>query len=446
MKKIKSLLLAVAGITTAIAPVAAISCGRTDRTTSGVRANITPIADITRNTALTAETIQGKTPLSVVVVTDSGHVTDLSFNQSSYEGMMRYVDDIKELTGSEPKFAYSEPESNSYENTYNSLLGKYNIWILSGFTHGDAIKAYIQQNKDRLIKNNVKIIGTDFTIDPNELQGYGDFYGLDFKVAESAYIVGQAVAELMATEESYANKRKVTAFGGMPFHGVVDFIKGYYRGILDINKTQSDANKKVRPTQGKGLANDFSSVALNTAFESGKPMDSAIANAIASNPTVILPVAGPATGFTLDELEKKANTDHIGVIGVDTDQAKSRSKDSGKFYTSITKNIAQAVYDTILYITYGIDSKNIYSTKTAERSFSIRGSFKQGWVGYAQSTLKDEAMKTKMNQLLAKYDAKFKELSEEDIDFISSDKLNKTDSATLSLPDLIQELTGEMLK
>ncbi|MEA4333627.1 BMP family ABC transporter substrate-binding protein [Mycoplasma sp. 1232] len=431
MKKIKSLLLAVAGITTAIAPVAAISCGQKDWSF---------ITEVKLNDRVTKEVVEdpAKPALRAIVVTDAGHVTDKSFNQSSYEGLLKYEYQVRELTGAASAGSKMEPETGKYESAYSSLLGKYDIWILSGFTHKEKIEAFIKSHKAEMIAKKVKVIGVDFTINPDNLDGFADFYGLEFKVAESAYIVGKAVAEFISTDDSFAYKRNTTSFGGGEFDGVVDFIKGYYRGIVKYNSTVSEADKKVRATQ--------TAIDLATGFEPNDAMKNVIEKSLATKPTVILPVAGPATTLTLGKIKSSSELEGIDVIGVDTDQSKISKNFAGKFYTSITKNISQAVYDTIIYITYGIDTKGLFTAKEPTKSFNIKGDFKQGWVGYAKSTLKDEAKRAKLNELLAKSETEFRALSNEDINFISSYKLNSTDSDDMALKALVQALAAEMNK
>ncbi|MFV8479543.1 BMP family ABC transporter substrate-binding protein [Mycoplasma sp. AA7A] len=405
MKKIKSLLMAFAGISAATLPVVAGACGVTDKAEGKQAKYITPNERVTKgviklNEQLTDKIQALKSLPSIAFVTESGGILDQSFNQSGWEGLLDLIDQFK-AAGKDLVAKPIEPTVGAaLTDQYNALLdSKTQIWILSGYAHGDFLPDFINQNYQRLIANKVKIIGLDYAITPDKITvPFKDLYTVTYQVQGPSYVVGQAIADYLNT---YSKTNKTTTtFGGGDYDGVTAFMNGYVKGIYSFDKANADAKVKVL-TSGSD-----NKLEINSAFESDPKMQSAITQAVATNAKVILPVAGTATAILKTQLEQ-SNAQGTVIIGVDADQSRAFPSAKGLFITSITKNLGQSVYDALLYTIFGLNnSANTFDT-AATTVQTLNGTLQNNWVGYAQSTLTNEEERNFVNQKLEAYKTQF---------------------------------------
>ncbi|MFV8468183.1 BMP family ABC transporter substrate-binding protein [Mycoplasma sp. VS292A] len=410
MKKFKSLLMAFAGISAATLPMVAAGC-HNDKPAKYVEPNnrITK-GQIQVNSSIAEKVKEIKELPTVALVTESANVLDKSFNQSAWESVLTLYDQVKEA-GKTMTIRPIEPDqSQSLATTYNSLLSQgIKVWILSGYKHSEELPKYINEHAQELIDKGIKIIGIDYSIDPNkDLNENGrkfkNCYCLEYNVQEPAYIVGQAVADYL--KKYSPENQKTAAFGGGDYKGVTDFINGYVKGVYTFDKANSAKVSIALPSSGQ--------INVGAGFDNNDTMRQVVLETIALKSKIILPVAGTATAVVLDELQS-GNSDSL-IIGVDADQSKAFPGREGKFFSSITKNIGKSVYDALLYAIFGINTANIFN-ETLE---GIHGSFAQGWVGYAQSTISDKEQRDFVNAALAKYDAAFRSATKQTIDYVDS--------------------------
>ncbi|MGZ9762397.1 BMP family ABC transporter substrate-binding protein [Mycoplasma sp. 394] len=361
----------------------------------------------------------------IYVITDTGHVTDKSFNQSQWEAALTILDQTRKDGKNQLEVKSVEPREGKYDDSYRAALTSgAKIWVLSGFTHIDHIKNFIQQNNAALKQKGVKIFNVDFALNPTELN-YPDIYNINFNVNEASWMAGYALAKYVAENET---DKKLSSFGGGAFHGVTDYITGYLKGILEWNK--ENPSKKVT----------HEAVRLDSGFQPGPQMDPVITSALASNPVLIYPVAGPATKATLDKLNQ--NNQSTYIVGVDVDQGKSLSAPD-RFLTSVLKNMAQAVYDSILEKAFGDTKKPVFGDKN-----SVKGDFAEGWVGLAPSSLKNTTKREKMNEAITAAETKFRSLTADQKAFIDSNKATTDGTAYTDdqLANLINSLVEEVNK
>ncbi|MFV8458981.1 BMP family ABC transporter substrate-binding protein [Mycoplasma sp. CR] len=438
MKKFKSLLMAFAGITAATLPIVAASCG--DNHPVGYIKSSDRVGAVNTDNNLTYSALQealakNKKVLSVKVVTDTGFVTDRSFNQSTWEGALTLADQIEKINDAEKtkaekenkefkpiEFKYSklEPGKNgASEATFKTLAASSdNVWILSGFTYASPLASYLanEQNVKALNDKGVIIIGVDFGMTKESLHGFKNFYGLEYIAGQAAYVVGQAVAEVYTNNNTIENKT-VAAFGGMDIFPVDSFIIGYLQGILDYNTKNKKSDVKVKTTTSGGIN-------LDATFAPGNDMNAAVNQTIGLKSQSIMPVAGSGTSVLLNALSQ-GNYSQT-VIGVDVNQALAFPAHSGRFVTSVTKNITQSVYDTLLYVLFGLDSKKAFTNRKEGEPLNVKGTLKMDWVGTSKSTLSDKTQQDAMNAALTKYTNEFKALNDENTKYIGTFQATKT--------------------
>ncbi|WP_426461369.1 BMP family ABC transporter substrate-binding protein [Mycoplasma hafezii] len=424
MKKIKNLFFALSSVTAMAAlPMVAVSCVDPSES-EGTKPNkyIEPknrLAVLTPDTQFNKAYVQDNfknQKFEIALVTDAGNVDDKSFNQSSWEALNQIWDQTEGLV----KVKQLKPQGTNYAAIYSQLLTKgTKVWILSGFKHQDPITKFIAANKAQMDKKGIIIIGVDFVLpfEGKDAVQYDRFYGLGFKVQQSAYVVGKAVSKTIAEEfKENPEKRIINSFGGGSFPGVTDFNIGFLRGILAYNTANAEAKVKT---------NTNNLVPIDSGFEPNDKMKQVINSIIAQNPAVTLPVAGPATQITIEELDKDSKYKDVKIIGVDVDQALTFSAGSSareRFLSSITKNIAQATYDIILARIFNLDPKGLL--KGVQGSLNLSEGMAEGWVGYTNAYVKDETLKANMDKNLAEAKADFDKLTPEQVNDLTSLTVN----------------------
>ncbi|WP_158763842.1 BMP family ABC transporter substrate-binding protein [Mycoplasma sp. NEAQ87857] len=418
MSKLKRILLTLTGTVSAVLPIAvSVSCGSSEdgKPSQGRPSQyIQPdqrVAKVNANPAMTAEVAKAHPDAKLVYITDSGQITDKSFNQSSWEAL-NLIDD-QTSTGIDYKAIQSEGQ---YEIAYNNALADgRNVWILSGFGHGSPIAQFIKAHVADMKQKNIKIIIVDTKVSTKDLsddQAALDYvktnvYSVEFLTQQAAYVVGYASSQYLADKYATdAAKRKISMFGGGAEPGVTNFITGFLRGMLAWNKANAD--KKVTTN---------SAINLDSGFVPGSKMNQVIQDSLQQNPSFVMAVAGPATSAVIKALSDGGSKySEVSVVGVDVDQSLADQANKKRYATSITKNLAQAVYDVVLKVVYGL------GTSSTEVNHNQIEGLLQNWVGYAPSQLSGED-KAKMDNNLQAAKAKYEALENSEKEAIISNKL-----------------------
>lgn len=220
---------------------------------------------------------------NVAMVTDTGGVSDQSFNQSSWEGLQQF----NKKTGAKVSYLESKQESD-YATNLDKLVDSNNklIWGV-GFAMADAVLSAAKENKD-----------VNYAIIDNS---YGDktpsnVTGVMFKGQESSFIVGYIAGKTTKTN-------KVGFVGGITGPIIDQFQYGYEAGVLYAAKEL-----------GKTINVDVQYAESFSDASKGK----AIAQKMFSSGDDIVFHAAGGTGVGVIEAAKEANK---FAIGVDRDQA-----------------------------------------------------------------------------------------------------------------------------
>lgn len=241
--------------------------------------------------------------LKVAMVTDKGGINDLSFNQSSWEGLQKAKKDL----GVEVSFMESSQESD-YSSNLENLYDQGNDLIFGiGNTLGDKVKEAADTNTEQKYSN------IDFAYDepiPKNL------LGITFRDQEPAFLVGYIAGKMTKTN-------KVGFVGGMEISVIFRFESGFMAGVKTANK---DCEVIVQ------YAGDWGDTAK------GK----AIANQMYQNGADII---FHAAGYTGTGVIEAAEENKKYVIGVDKDQKAIMGKNS--IITSAVKKVDQAIYSIV---------------------------------------------------------------------------------------------------
>ncbi len=236
----------------------------------------------------------------VGLITDVGGVNDGSFNQSSWEGLQRAMEDM----GIEANYLESSTDADYAPNIETFVDEEYDLIISVGYMLADATKAAAEANPDIRFA-----IIDDATIDLDNVTC------LMFRQEQASYLVGY-VAGLMTETDN------IGFVLGMSNETMNLFGYGYCAGAIDANPDvkiqQFNANSFSDSATGKTNAN----------------------TAITNGADIVFHAAG-ATGLGVIEACQEAG---VYAIGVDSDQS---SIAPNTVITSAMKRVDNAVYDAV---------------------------------------------------------------------------------------------------
>lgn len=235
------------------------------------------------NNNKTNETPKATKSFNVAMVTDTGGVSDQSFNQSSWEGLQRF----EKNTGGKVSYLESKQETD-YVTNLDKLVDAGNklIWGV-GFAMSDSILNAAKTNKD-----------VSYAIVDNS---YGDktpdnVTGVMFSAQEPSFIVGYIAGKTTKTD-------RVGFVGGIKNPIIDQFQYGYQAGVLYAAKEL-----------GKTINVDVQYAESFSDASKGK----AIANKMFSSGCDIIFHAAGGTGVGVIDAAKEAGK---FAIGVDRDQS-----------------------------------------------------------------------------------------------------------------------------
>jgi basic membrane protein A and related proteins len=256
------------------------------------------------------------TPIKVGLVTDVGRVNDKGFNQSAYEGMQAAAAEAP--TCFDTEYVETTSQSDYAANIAGFTDSGSNVVIGVGFLLGDAMGDAAKANSD------IKFISVDGVPNPGHDESWmTNGESLFFAEDEAGYLAGVLAASLSKTNH-------IGVVGGLLVVPPVErFVEGYINGA---KATKSDI--KV----------DF---VYTTSFTDPPQGSNAGQQMIDSGADIIF-AAGGLTGN--GALEAACQADNVLAIGVDTDQFETLPSVQKCIVSSATKNIVEAVKNSLLRI------------------------------------------------------------------------------------------------
>ncbi|NLK96681.1 MAG: BMP family ABC transporter substrate-binding protein [Epulopiscium sp.] len=317
IKKVMSLLL----VLSLVLSVALTGCGKQNQ-------NTTP----EQTTEETGEKTEGSTDqkpaeaVKVGMVTDSGTIDDKSFNQGTWEGIVKYAQDNAGVI--EEKYLQPSGEQHTdYLNAMNDLIETgHTIIVTPGFKFETAVNEAAGNNPD------VSFI----LIDGQTHNGDGNFVKHDntvcvfFNEHEAGFLAGVAAA--LSTKTN-----KLGFIGGMEIPPVQKFGWGYQAGVAYANKTYGTQAEIVDYIY-QGTFDDVAGGQTLAAGMYDKGVD------------IIFHAAGGVGVGVFNEAKERAEKGgEVFVIGVDVDQYEAGKISSGKSVTltSAVKGVDTAAYNYI---------------------------------------------------------------------------------------------------
>ncbi len=251
------------------------------------------------------------------IVSDSGGFDDKSFNQSSYEGLVKAADDL----GIEEKHVESASEADFGPNITSLVDQGCDLIITVGFLLADATKEAAEKNPD-----------VNFLIlDDNSIEA-DNVKPMIFDTAQAAFLAGYAAADTSETG-------KVGTFGGMQIPTVTIFMDGYADGVAYYNE-QKDTDVQV-----VGWDVDAQQGQFTGGFDANETAKQTATSIINQGVDVLLPVGGPIFLSGIEAI--KDSGEDIAMIGVDADLYETADSDNEMFLTSIMKQMSDGVYNIV---------------------------------------------------------------------------------------------------
>ncbi len=259
--------------------------------------------------------------MKVAMVTDSGDITDQSFNQTTYEAAKAWAEE------NDVDFTYYKPENDSDEARAASIdqavADNATVVILPGFLFAKAIE------EQAPVYTDVKFIAMDLATDAELPE---NVYCATYAEELSGYMAG-----VMAVKSGY---RHLGFLGGMPVPAVTRFGYGYIQGINDAAK-ELDVVKdiKVEYVCGGQFFGDADITAYMDTWYGTKGVE------------VVFACGG---GIFTSAAESAAKTENGKVIGVDIDQSPIIDAYKDKLtLTSATKGLKVTVKNLLTGIKEG---------------------------------------------------------------------------------------------
>jgi basic membrane protein A and related proteins len=247
----------------------------------------------------------------LALITDVGTIDDKSFNQGSWEGLLKYAEE-KKLT-----YKYYKPAEKSDQACLDAIAlavkGGAKVIVVPGFLFTNPIG--IAQDKYPEVKF-VFIDGAP-EVDKKIVVGK-NVHSIFFAEEQAGYLAGYA-----AVKDGY---KKLGFMGGIAVPAVVRFGYGFVQGADAAAKEMKITDAAINYT----YVGNFDA----------SPENQAIAASWFSEGTEVIFGCGGGVG---NSVMKAAEAKGAKVIGVDVDQ----SAESKTVITSAMKNLGKAVYDTI---------------------------------------------------------------------------------------------------
>jgi basic membrane protein A len=255
-------------------------------------------------------------PISVGLVTDVGRVNDKGFNQSAYEGMLAAAEAAPSCF--ETEYIETTSQSDYAANIAQFTDSGSDVVIGVGFLLGDGLGDAAKANSD------IKFISIDGVPNPGHDESWmTNGESLFFAEDEAGYLAGVLAA-------SKSTSGHIGVVGGLVVVPPVErFVEGYINGAESVNPDiQVDfvyTTSFVDPPQGSNAAQQMIDSGADVIFG-----------------------AGGLTGN--GALEAACQADGVLAIGVDTDQYETLPSVQSCILSSATKNIVEAVKNSLLRI------------------------------------------------------------------------------------------------
>lgn len=256
------------------------------------------------------EEVAAEADFSVALVTDTGGIDDKSFNQGTWEGIVRFAED----TGADSVFAQSNSDADYIPNLSTFAEGGHDLIVAPGFLFGDAISEVANNFPDQQFLIIDMVVGER----PNVASAV-------FAEEQGSFLVGVAAGKAAMD----AGKTTVGFIGGGDFDLIQKFEAGYEAGVAAVS---ADIEVLV------DYVGDF--------VDAGKGQTIASKMYDAGAYVVYHAAGGAGNGLIKEAKDRRTNGEDVWAIGVDKDQYEDGIYEGTKsaILTSMMKRVDVAAY------------------------------------------------------------------------------------------------------
>jgi basic membrane protein A len=260
------------------------------------------------------------------MVTDTGGISDGSFNQTSWKGLQ---DAAAANPNIEIRNIQSVPPNTDYARNIGTFISqKCGIIVTVGFAMGDATKAAATKYPDQKFA----IVDNSYApVIPN-------VNALVFNTAQDGFLGGYLAAGM-------TKKAKVATFGGAQFPTVTIYMDGFYDGVQYYNSKHGTKVQVLgwnETTQKGSFTGDF------TNQTKGQTLTQTF---ISEGADIIFPVAGNVglgAAKAVQQADAAAGSQKVNMEWVDLDGCISAATYCKYFITSVLKGETLAVKTSVL--------------------------------------------------------------------------------------------------
>jgi basic membrane protein A len=254
-------------------------------------------------------------------VSDEGDWFDRSFNQASYEGLLKAQDEL----GVQIKDAESKSIDDFQGNLTAMVDAGCDLTVAVGFNFSlnNVIFDFADANPD-----------SQFLWVDGWNQGQTNLKPITYQMDQSSYLAGYLSA-------AYSTSKILATYGGGDFDAVTQFMYGFYWGAKAYEEETGT------PITILGMSADGTDATSFTAnFEDTTGAEAITAGFIQEGADVIFPVAGDLFTSTFKVIDESGRPD-IVYLGVDKNISESSPEYSEYLLTSVEKRMTQAIFDVI---------------------------------------------------------------------------------------------------
>ncbi len=252
------------------------------------------------------------------LVTDVGGIDDKSFNQGTWEGIVKFAMDNK-LPKANYKYLQSTAGADYVPNLTTFADEKLNLIVAPGFLFNDAMAEVAQKNPTQ------KFLIIDSVVADKNGKNLPNVANAVFAEHEGSFLVGVAAAL-----KAKADKKNILGFiGGMKFPLIEKFQAGFEQGVKAVDPTMTIlvdyAGDFAAPDKGQALAQKQFNAGAYVIFHAA---------------------GGTGNGMIKEAKERSQKGDVRWAIGVDKDQyADGVYGNKSAVLTSMMKRVDVAAYE-----------------------------------------------------------------------------------------------------
>lgn len=251
----------------------------------------------------------------VGMVTDTGGVDDKSFNQSTWEGIKRFGEEVGLKEGEGYRYLQSSEESEFIPNLGQFTDAGFDITFAAGFLLEDAVQTSAEQNTEA----KYALIDSLLADENFETVWLDNVANITFEEHTGSFLVGVIAAK-------HTKTNKVGFIGGVDSPLIKKFESGFKAGVKSVNPDIEVVTQ---------YAGDFNKPEVGTSIA---------ATMYTGGADIIYHAAGnTGNGVFTEAKNRKANGNDVWVIGVDRDQHEEGMPENVTL-TSMIKRVDNAVY------------------------------------------------------------------------------------------------------